>query len=243
MATEPKAKLIPNVIQLLRENVDSDIHTIAFHLITALLVTDINHSIGIDLFPAVVNQIGLISPSGVLQSILRDISSTNLSKDPASGQYIATASPELLPRKTAESPHFALAVLDFLTCFERNEPRGPATLFGGLITSLFNFLSPPVEGIYPYYLPIVTKAMQILQILIRQSVEDNSSTDLIIERLSIEIEYLKRDQSRLCYAKRSFDEAKDKLQPVLMNHRQELCKCLFRLLSSSIHLTFQRSKK
>ena len=225
----------------MKQDVPSQFHCMGMQLLTALLFSEANSSIGIDLFPTVINQIGILSPNGLLQEILRDLTTLQLTKG-ENGLYNATALPELLPKATAENSDFATKVLNFLCCFERSIVRGQSAFMNGLTSSLFNFLLLPVEQNYPHSLPVLTKAMQLLNIFMRHSLQDYSDTDSIIKRLCIELQYLQIPEKDLHYVKREFDPLELHKQSPKLEHRQELCKILFKLLSSSINFSIQRSK-
>ena len=236
---------MPSVVQLLKEKVSPKVHHTAFELLTALLSTEHNPSINIDLFPTVINQIAILSPSGLLQAILRDVTTVQLVPiipEPISGsKYKILTAPEFIPPATAESSTFALSVLVFLSAFERSIIRNHSPFIGGLINSLCNFLLPPADGHYPYYVPIITRAMNLLNMLMRHNLEDYSATDAIISRLCQELQFLLHPDQPLNYAQRELDIMEPMKLPPRVEHRQELCKSLYKLLSSSIHLSVQRS--
>lgn len=236
--TEPKIKLIPSLIQLLKEKVAAPVHVCTFEVLTALLLVNNNSSIGIDLFSNVTNQVAVFSPNGLIQKILKDITSVKVAKDPA---HRVVGSPETVPRETAESSDFALSVINFLATFERSIGKGHPTFMNGLISSLCNFLNPPVDGYYQFYLPVITKTMTLLNMFMRHSMEDYSMTDLIINRLCIELESILDPKRPVHYAHREYDTNDFYKQKPRDEQRLELCRSLCRLLSSSIRMSHQMS--
>ena len=59
--SQPIMKLIPSVVELLASNYSLDLCLNALSLLTSLSNTVFNHTIDIDLLPAILSQIGLIS--------------------------------------------------------------------------------------------------------------------------------------------------------------------------------------
>jgi hypothetical protein len=90
--------------------------------------------------------------------------------------------------------------------------------------------------------PVLTKSMQLLNVFMRHNTEDYSATDSIIKRLCMELKNLQRSDKEVHYAIRELDIEEVTKQGPKIEHRQELCKSLYKLLSSSIHMSVQRSK-
>jgi len=237
--TEPKIKLIPSLIQLLKEKVSAVIHVCTFEVLTSLLMVSNNSSIGIDLFSTVTSQVAIFSPNGLIQKILKDITSVKVIKG---SEYKAITNPETIPRETAENCEFALSTINFLSTFERSISRGHPTFMNGLISSLCNFLNPPVDNHYQFYLPVITKAMLLLNMFMRHNMEDYSMTDLIIKRLCLELESILDFKREVHYAEKELEVFKSYKQKPKDEHRLELCRSLCRLLSSSIRMSHQMSK-
>lgn len=254
---ELKTRLGQDLIQLVKaKNVRTELHILAFDILNKIVEVDGNfkkilRESSKDIVDDLLRQLGVnIAHTGLLTNLLRECTSLNALKDTRTEAFkliIPISSLEILPPSTAANPEFLSQLIKFLTMAYKNlekedlNNQEASRFWSGIRTTLINMLQRPLEDkCYLYQVPIVISATQLLLLLsVKQSVEqDTTNIDALISRLAFEIERLEYKEGMLVYP---FNEnIKMPLIPKL-EHRQELCKSLVALLSSSINVNAPRN--
>eukprot|EP01022_Parablepharisma_sp_SALTPOND_P015755 TRINITY_DN2254_c0_g1_i2.p1 TRINITY_DN2254_c0_g1~~TRINITY_DN2254_c0_g1_i2.p1 ORF type:complete len:3562 (+),score=437.62 TRINITY_DN2254_c0_g1_i2:2957-13642(+) len=255
--TELKARLINDVTQLLKyTGTKPELHVTAINVLTALIETEGNFrksmgETGTELGDDILRQLGVnVTHTGLLHTILRECTSLQVVKDSMADLYkvvVPSGSLEILAATTASSQEFLASLLHFLTAVYQNTDKEDLNnqeagrFWTGVKTALINMLQIPTEDrCYVYQVPVVIAATKLLLLLSikRSVVQDVTNVDAVILRLAFEIQHLEMKEGMLVYP---VEESRPGLTFPKLEHRQELCRSLVTLLSSSINLNIPRN--
>ena len=232
-------------------------HIAAIEILTAL--SNINGSFrnatgeaGVELGEEVFHQLGVTSThSGLLEGMLRDTTSIQVVKQKQEPEYQVlpvAGGTEILPITTAENPIFLSCILKFLKCIHistiKDEGRSQeySRFWNAVRPPLMNMLQLPIESkCYTYKVALTNKAMKILISRKQNPEQDVANIDLVLSRLSFELQNLLTEDDKFCYPQPStFPTLKHHTFPKLAQ-RQGLCNSLVSLLSSNININNHRN--
>ena len=264
--TELRTRLITDLTQLIRFCPGkTELHVTAIEILTELVESNSCFrkavgDTGAELGDEVLRQLGVnVAHSSLLLSMIRESTSLQVSRDTRTNfhrSHVPVDSLEILAANTAEDPNFLACLLNFLICVHKNSDREDLNnqeagrFWGGVRTALMNMLQLPVDGhCYIYRVPVTITATQLLLLLsVKQSVEqDVTNVDAIISRLDFELIGLKSDERSIFYPTAASSGATSDLRLMCrldcprLDHRQELCRSLVKLISSSINQNMPRN--
>jgi len=207
--------------------------------LSALSRTMQNPTIDIDLLPHITTQIGFTSENGLIQNVVRDITSLKIVKIKQADKIetVVRSNPEFLPKLTAENSQFLEKTILFFNNFDNRVQK--ANCLTSIMASMLNLLSLPEGNVYCYDVPTLTKAMRVFHIFMKNSYEDYGCLNSVLSRLCAEIDLLEQEDG-LFYGKREGEEVAPEGPTV--PQRQELIRVLFRVLGTSVLISNHQSK-
>ncbi len=255
--TELRTRLITDLTQLIKYCPGkTELHIAAIEILTGLIEQESSFrksvgDTGTELGEEVLRQLGVnVAHSSLLHAMIRETTSLQVTHDTRTNVYrsqVPVENLEVLAASTAEDASFLTCLLNFLICVHKNSDREDLNnqeagrFWGGVRTALMNMLQLPADGhCYIYQIPVTITATQLLFLLsVKQSVEqDVTNVDAIIARLDFELTALKAEESTMVYP---VQQPASRPGSPRLDHRQELCHSLVKLISSSINRGMPRN--
>jgi len=183
--TLPDLWLLPAVPQLLQMQLSPLLHASLVDVLTAILVMNEgqllrNESSQNQVISSTYGLLALWQQHGLLQSLLRDLTSK---------------APSAVPAASTHCPEFVKAVLYLSSVCADYKSRSETAHIPGMTVSLLRMLEEP-GGFYPFRFSALSKAVRVLCVLVSQSIDmfkEAQGMQRILQVASFEMEQLAND--------------------------------------------------